>query len=348
MQPVECERSTPSSPHVGGEAGRQWETEIARLCQLPDDKLASIGIAELNLFVAKGLPGTENLDPSACLKKIDDWTRRVRGFTEANWRVFLESPGTFGNSHGNFKMGAMSTFLSRHLGVRYNMAFCEGDYNGSDPRNLFLHGMLGGDGGTCVTMPLLYIAIGRRLGYPLHLVMAKEHYFVRWEDGQERFNIEATSPGFTPLTDEDFHVRPRPLSPAEIAQGMYLRNFRPRDVLAHFLSERGVCLFYNLRIAEAAKACEWSAKISPRLPGGMFWWRTCAALLWAMYNAEVDAFRAGRMSIDLRTLRMPKLKGPREQQKTDFARQVELVALERLQAVLRLGTADPVIPLPIH
>ena len=50
-------------------------------------------------------------------------------------------------------------------------------------------------------MPILYIAIGRRLGYPLKLVHAHGHDFVRWDEpGGERFNIDATSPGF--------HLRP--------------------------------------------------------------------------------------------------------------------------------------------
>lgn len=42
---------------------------------------------------------------------------------------------------------------------------------------------------------MLYVAIGRRLGYPLKLVECKGHLFVRWEDAKERFNIEGTSRG---------------------------------------------------------------------------------------------------------------------------------------------------------
>jgi hypothetical protein len=346
MQSIECEPRI-SSPPAKGRAGREWELKLAQLGRLPDEQLAVIDIAALNLLVAEGLPGTENLDPNACLKKIHDWTGQVRRFTEENAHQLLKFPGRYA-SPGDFKILAMFTVVARDLGVRYNMAFSEGEYNPSDPRDLFLHGMLTGHGGTCVTMPLLYIAIGRRLGYPLHLVMAKEHYFVRWEDAQERFNIEATSPGFTPLSDDDFRVRPRPLSEGEIAQGFYLRNFRPREVLAHFLSERGMCLLYNLRIPEASKAFGIAAQVAPNMPGVFFGLRACSVLLRAMYNAEVDAFRAGRGSIDLRTLRMPELKGSRGRLKTDYARQVESLAFERLQAILRLRTADPVIPIPIR
>jgi hypothetical protein len=220
MQPTECERPPQAAPPTNGNADRQWQLRLARLGQLPDDKLGAIDIAELNLLVAEGLPGTENLDPIACLRKIDDWTRMVREFTEANWHQFQRSPGEYASAAA-FKILAMFSVVARDLGVRYNLAFSEGDYNPSDPRDLFLHGMLGGHGGTCVTMPLLYIAIGRRLGYPLHLVMAKEHYFVRWEDSQDRFNIEATSPGFEPVDDEHFHRRLRPLTRTDLAEGRF-------------------------------------------------------------------------------------------------------------------------------
>jgi hypothetical protein len=80
--------------------------------------------------------------------------------------------------------------------VKYNFAFIEGDYDATDSRNLFIHGLLGGHGGSCVTMPVLYAAIGRRLRYPIKLVGAKQHTFCRWDDGAgERFNIEGNVAG---------------------------------------------------------------------------------------------------------------------------------------------------------
>jgi len=57
------------------------------------------------------------------------------------------------------------------------------DVDFKNSRDLFLHGMVGSDnGGTCVSMPVLYVAVGRRLGYPMRLVLAKAHVFARWDD----------------------------------------------------------------------------------------------------------------------------------------------------------------------
>ena len=40
------------------------------------------------------------------------------------------------------------------------------------PEDVFIHGMIveGGKGGTCASMPVLYVAVGRRIGLPLYLV----------------------------------------------------------------------------------------------------------------------------------------------------------------------------------
>src|SRR5574340_1627426 len=152
-------------------------------------------------------------------------------------------------------MLALVTMLQRRLGVSCNIAFSEGEYNATDSRNLFLHGLMSGLGGTCVTMPILYIAVGRRLGYLLKLVMAKEHFFARWEEpGVERFNIECTTIGFQTFDDDYYRTWPKPMTEAESRTGVFLRNLRPREELAQFFASRGSCLLDNLRLSEAPGA----------------------------------------------------------------------------------------------
>ena len=222
-----------------------------------------------------------------------------RSFTEANWYRFVQSPGDYTSAAG-FETLAISAFISRHLGVGYNMAFMEGEYNASDPRNHFLDGLLTGHGGTCVTMPVLYIAIGRRLGYPLYLVQAKEHWFVRWEGQGERFNIEATTANSRLLDDEYYHSQPRPLSPDEIARGPWLRDLGPRDVLAHFLAERARACFTICAFPPRCGRSNWRSQSHRGCPAFTSD-ATSAPRSWlAMYYAEVKALPTGRRTIDLR------------------------------------------------
>jgi hypothetical protein len=107
---------------------------VARnLCFLSDDELASGDIAELNLEIARGLPGIEDLDIKTCLKKLDYWAQQIRQNTE-KWRPkFLKSPGRYHNSYSDFCMEALVTVLQVRLGVKYNLSFSEGEYYGIDP-----------------------------------------------------------------------------------------------------------------------------------------------------------------------------------------------------------------------
>jgi len=136
-------------------------------------------IAQVNLETAGGLPTSEALDVPAYLQQLDVWAELVAAKTERWLPRFHRCPSEFDGSPGRFRMMALVTVLQRDLGVRYDPACQEGPYCALDPRTLFLHGLLDGNGGTCVTMPVLYVAIGRRLGYPLFLVQAREHFFVR-------------------------------------------------------------------------------------------------------------------------------------------------------------------------
>ena len=52
---------------------------LEELIKLPEDDLAQVDIAAMNLACAVGLPGSENLDHSALLAKLDTWARYVAG-----------------------------------------------------------------------------------------------------------------------------------------------------------------------------------------------------------------------------------------------------------------------------
>ena len=133
-------------------------------------------IAETNLKLAVGLPTAEALDVAAYLQQLDEWARLVATKTEGWLPMFYRSTSAFDNSLPKFRMMALVTVLQRDLGVCYDPACQEGPYCALDPGTLFIHGLLDGQGGTCVTMPVLYVAVGRRLGYglltPAHVVLS--------------------------------------------------------------------------------------------------------------------------------------------------------------------------------
>jgi hypothetical protein len=203
----------------------------------------------------------------------------------------------------------------------------DGDYNATDSRNLFIHGILTGHGGTCVTMPVLYIAIGRRLGYPLKLVRAKEHFFARWEEsGGERFNIESTSRGFTARDDDYYRAWPKPITDDEVRRGYYLRSLRPREELAVFLGERGNCLMDNMRFLEAAEAYRYAAELAPHDPCIENGWALASILYLATDSAGKQARLDGRAHIDLRNLPMPEVPNGWDRMIPHAQKQLERIA----------------------
>jgi regulator of sirC expression with transglutaminase-like and TPR domain len=246
---------------------------------LANQETTMTDLAQTNLNLACGLPGSEALDVARYVRQLDEWARLVATKTERWLPMFNRSAAEFDNSLAKFQMMALVTVLQRDLGVRYDPACQDGAYCALDPRTLFIHGLLDGHGGTCVTMPILYIAIGRRLGYPLHLVQAREHFFVRWEEpGGERFNIEATTLGFTPRDDEHFRHWPKPIRDEEVRLGLFLRNLSPREEVAAFFRERGQCWLDHLRTGPALEAFAEAARLAPQLLGVQCSWAVASIL----------------------------------------------------------------------
>ena len=107
-------------------------------------------------------------------------------------------------------------------------------------------------------MPVLVVAIGRRLGYPLKLVRAKAHLFARWDTEKERFNIEATGRGWNTYTDSYYRQWPHPFTKAEEQANRFLKSLSPAEVLSGFLGLRALCLKEHKRDAEAKQALDKS------------------------------------------------------------------------------------------
>ena len=232
-------------------------------------------VAEANLACAEGLPGAEGLIKEQCLGLLNQWARQVAVETARNEHWFREQPGYYEFSATKYRMIQLVLTLQQDLGVVYNPAKMSVP-NGtdlSDPAffrdasDVFLCGVLGpARKGTCASLPVLVVALGRRLGYPLRLVATKGHLFARWEnpDGKERFNIEAAGQGVDFYPDDYYRSWPFPLSEREIEEEGFLRSLSSDEELALFLELRGYCLIANHRYSEALSALTLALDHRPR------------------------------------------------------------------------------------
>ena len=235
------------------------------------ERLAAAGVARMNLICQQGLGGSEELDISRTLNLIDQMATRVKAETQRHLYRFEGNRGEFENSEGFFRMVMMGVVLTEDFGIHYNPRQRtapgeSGPDDGffADPQMVFLGGLLGpGRQGTCSSLPVLYVAVGRQLGYPLKLVTTKGHLFMRWEGGGERFNIEATGRGVNRFEDDYYRHWPFEISKAEEAAEGYLKSLSPAEELAVFLSIRGMCLRESGRLAEAAESFAAASRLSP-------------------------------------------------------------------------------------
>jgi hypothetical protein len=255
---------SPDQPEVGA-------ATLPQLLALAPARLAKVPVAELNLVCGSGLCATNEPDLQACGATLQTWAARVRSETERHQYRFEQNPAEFENSAGYFRMLMLCVVLAEDYGIHYDSQRQAGpkatrDDDGffTDCSSVFLHGLLGPERkGTCSSLPVLYVAIGRQLGYPLSLVTTRGHLFVRWEGKGERFNVEATARGLSRFDDDYYRHWPFEVSPAEEAAENYLRSLTASEELAAFLSIRGMCLREQNRLSEAVESFAAASRLAP-------------------------------------------------------------------------------------
>jgi hypothetical protein len=253
---------------------------IDKLLAMTPDELKDVDIAEMNLLCATGLPGAENLDVPKCMARLDERAAHVQAETQRHMYRAHDPRWAdhYKHSENWLRAEMLAQALQQDCGVHYNMDRIRNiDFRNS--KDLLIHGMIDdSNGGTCASMPVIYTAVGRRLGYPLKLATTKGHIFVRWEDGNERYNIEATSNGGTDsFPDEHYKEWPEKITEVEVKTGRYLISLSPAEELATFLADRGHCLLDNGHPKEAFEAYAAANRLAPQDPAYSSWMRQAEA-----------------------------------------------------------------------
>jgi len=219
-------------------------SDIDRLFDLPEKKI-DVGIAAL--ILAKELH--PDLDIPAYSKKIDILALKAvqlgKGTTDPEQRIRV-----------------LNTLLYQIEGFHYDHS----ESAQMKVENQTLKGLLDTKMGTCDTLPILYLAVAQRLGYPVYPVSAPDHQFLRYIDPHLKMqNIEATSGGgYSP--DEtyirEFHVNEKALK-----SGSYMRTMTYREYLGFMLDDISIALARkDGNIDRSIRYFEKVAKIYPTYP----------------------------------------------------------------------------------
>lgn len=206
---------------------------VKELRAILDGPEEGVSLTRAHFLVAAGIPDFLGLDiaqASAEIQKIADNVKveTDRNFAQHRAKNFQESRGR----EEEYKLDMLATVLRDDFKIRY----VQGQPDHRKPETQFVNGLLRTKTGTCVSMPILYVLVGERLGYPIHLVAIKDHYFCRWDDGKYASNIEATSGGG--IADDAKYIADFKLTEAEVSGGFWMKNLTKKQVVAQFLAAR--------------------------------------------------------------------------------------------------------------
>ncbi len=243
----------------------------------PDEFVAKYtDIAAVNLACARGLPNADESEFPQYLALLDTIADAVRRETERSWRIFKLKPAQFHDSENIFRIYTMEHVFRARFGIKYDpivQQITKGGswWTASDSTEIFIHGILSEKRtGTCSSLPTFAIAAGRRLGYPLKLVLVPNHTLYRWDDVDEVFNLQHTSSGGEVYPDEYFYTWPRRWDETDYAINehtkVWLHSMTPKQEVSKFLCNRAMLLRNIGRFDEAFQAVEAAERFNPINP----------------------------------------------------------------------------------
>ena len=214
---------------------------IQKQLKLSEDKI-DIGLAALT-FAKEFYP---HLDIAAYSKRIDLIADKARQLAK-------------GTPDPETRIRVLNTVIHQMEGFHYDrspFARSRQDYR-------FLNGILDTRQGTCYAIPLLYIAVAQRLGYPLYPVLAPDHIFVRYVDPAfTEQNVETTSGG--KYFPDQYYIEAFAVSQRGLKSGSYLRTLTYRQFLGQMLVVSAVTHGRNGESLKAIAYLEKAAQLDPQ------------------------------------------------------------------------------------
>lgn len=230
-----CERTITNV--LNGQSRSVWQ-----LLDLSDEDMDKVDVVEMNLAVARGIPGLENLSVPKFKQIVDGWAHQIELSLPVSELEFKKTPESWENDIRLFRLGVAASFLNDHVGIDYiDEQKTAKAVRYTDPSDLFLHGLIDRKRGTCGNMPALHVAIGRRLGWQVSLAAVRSHSVCRFDDGNVIYNVEATkadSVGMFAIGSDNDYISRYNLPDEAIACGSDLNSMTGRQMLGYFIALR--------------------------------------------------------------------------------------------------------------
>ena len=221
------------------------ERELEKMLRGKDE---DIDLAQANWLIAADIPQFRDMTREAYFAQLDAMTEQVRKdmamMQKSGWRgADPTDPASHCRAFCSAMIRLRFAYAEEFRQEQLTPALMKTMY--LDANNTFLTGLVRTRRGSCVSMPLIYLVIGQRLGLPVHLVAIGKHYFIRWEDPRYRMNIETTIVDKVSVTpDDSVYLEIEGMARDQLS-GSDLRNLTHREVVGN--------LFFT-------RSCYWGVK----------------------------------------------------------------------------------------
>jgi regulator of sirC expression with transglutaminase-like and TPR domain len=171
-------------------------------------------------------------------------------------------------------------------------AYDMSDPLGKAPANRYLHNYLALRRGNCITMPILFVILGQRIGLNLTLAEAPLHLLVKYTDDDGAvWNLEPTSGGG--FSRDAWYRKELPMTDKAVAVGTYLRALSGEEAVAMMVLQAAETHMRAGRYEQAIIVTNVLLRHFPRFAHAMVVKGSSYALMLrrdiiAKYNREID------------------------------------------------------------
>jgi regulator of sirC expression with transglutaminase-like and TPR domain len=239
---IDAGKSTKISPELN---------TVRDLFSLPDDK---IDLAKARLTIEKYLD--PSLDIDASLKEIDRIVAEIK-------KVPRYNDSAEGKLNGIVQYLYIAGEWNDNKPYRYDF---DDPLGTAKPQNSRLSNYLKTRTGNCVSMPMLVLITGQKLGLDMSLSTAPLHLFVRLHNEGEFYNFEATSGG---LKAGNSYVNEFSITSQAIKNGVYLQSLNKKQTLAVMLNELAQHYSQSTENSDFDKAFELTSLMLEHYPNAV-------------------------------------------------------------------------------
>ena len=185
---------------------------------------------------------------------------KIRDYVECiDWYARMIKARIMESDEPETIVNTINEFLFDELGFTYVQT--------GNLEDLYLNKVIDGRKGNCIGLSILYLSIAERLELPLFGVNVPEHIFIRYDDGEQRINIEMGHRGMS-LSDTFYvtHSIER-FDKKSVENGCFLMNLNKKEVISNVFLNRSKIRREGGNHRGALDDCNKAILLNPRNPG---------------------------------------------------------------------------------